>query len=421
MRKYNLTSLVALIFIASATPSLASGDMDLPAMAHEGVASSYRFGQAFLPFLNGEYGGYELNLEALPGVLKLLSEGAFPESAASNGFQDAAQRALISYPSEDKQSKMLFQKIKDTFDTDRVKWDQATNETIVLAEDPTCLLEGPCVDPDKFCTQLLGIYDSKMPAKRSAFEAEIAKFKEAIDSIPATFARIQETLGLYKVATLKNFLNKQILGLARQPQLEGTEELFQMLKATGVIRTSIPTTVGYTYSQQLATREFLSNHPEVHTLVLGCGSFAGKAALMVIEGPAGGPGGRGCCADMHHIKKGEMTVSLMNKPIFDTEDHCNEGGSDSDVMADVTSDAFWGGILEGLGSKKFSKIKDHSMAQLIDASNVGYLRSVLSDDGEFTVWVPYLWGLDREKEHYKQLGFELKELDGEYLIFGKGA
>ena len=58
MRKYNLTSLVALIFIASATPSLASGDMDLPAMAHEGVASSYRFGQAFLPFLNGEYGGY---------------------------------------------------------------------------------------------------------------------------------------------------------------------------------------------------------------------------------------------------------------------------------------------------------------------------------------------------------------------------
>ena len=423
MKKYNLATLVAFSFIASATPSFASDDMGLPAAVSGEIASSCRFGQKVLPFLDGEHGGYELNLDALPAIL----QSALPETEALKGFQDATHRALRSYPSEDEKSKRLFQKIKNTFHTHRVERDPRIDKTTVLAEVPTFFTDGSYkgLEHEALYERLLEICTSNtlMTSKKPVFEEEISKFKETVDSIPTATAHIQEALGPYKVATLKNFLNKQILGLTGLLQLGGAEELFQMLKATGVIRTSIPTTVGYTYSQQLATREFLSNHPEVHTLILGCGSFAGNTALMLIEGPDGGEGGCGSCSKMHHIKKGEMTVSLMDNLFFDKTDYYNEEGSASDVMADATSTAFWEGVLEGLVGRKLSRTEDHSMAQLIDASNVGYLRSVLSDDGEFRVWiqglVPSEFDINKTLP-YTALGLAFKGLEDEYMVFGKG-
>lgn len=75
--------------------------------------------------------------------------------------------------------------------------------------------------------------------------------------------------------------------------------------------------------------------------------------------------------------------------------------------------------------KKLRRIEDHSLGQLIGGSNVGYLRSALSDDGEFRVWAQglVLSAFDEGTmvSTYKELGLEFKGLDGEYMIFGKSA
>lgn len=91
------------------------------------------------------------------------------------------------------------------------------------------------------------------------------------------------------------------------------------------------------------------HHPDVHTLILGCGSFAGFAALTLIEGPDAGEGGVDL-AQNAFPQKYEMTVSLMDDPSFSTH-YYNEEGSASDVMADAASSAFWAGVLEGIGEK----------------------------------------------------------------------
>ncbi len=178
-------------------------------------------------------------------------------------------------------------------------------------------------------------------------------------------AHILPVLGPWRLSTLRNFINKGILGLTGVSPLEGAEDLFQIMKSTGFLSTNITTTQNYSYSQKIAAQDFLLQNPSIHTLVLGCGSFVPRnfASVYLRQEEAG----CASCQEFHHSRKGEMTISLPGGNLDDEE------GAASDIIADATSPSLWEGIREGLGGRKFKTIKDHSnYADLVQ----GYITSI---------------------------------------------
>jgi hypothetical protein len=180
---------------------------------------------------------------------------------------------------------------------------------------------------------------------------------------------------------LRNFINKTILGITGMPQLEGSEDLFQMMKNTGFLTTTIPTTLHYLYSQKIAAREVFQNHSEVDTLILGCGSFIPANISYGLFKKQ--DGGCGACECLHCLQKQEITVSLMDptQNHFDIREGYNEEGSGSDIIGDIHSNKLWEGIREGLGDRKLKAIKDHSWGVFNTREDLTNAFSVLKDEG----------------------------------------
>lgn len=346
-------------------------------------------------YLNGAHGYYEMRLEAISAVESITES---PAKAEFLKTIERSKRVFDPHLSRDE--------LYSIFNKHRGEY---TGNCPVSSEAAKAL------SWDEVLEEFLAFYDLALSPLKEEFMAAVDAFKarrlEALEEA--------STLGEYRTSTLRNFLNKQILGLTGRPTLDGAEELFQALKAIGFLRTSIPSTVGYHYSQTLAAREFLEWHVEVTSLILGCGSFLQRdLGILVFRQEEGGCG---MCARQHHVSKGEMTVSLMDQLDY-TDDTYNEEGSGSDVVGNVMSREFWEGVLEGLGGRRLPLIEDHSFGGLVHKENIDLVHQTLAEDGELKVWEPSLESspdLSAFTSYYGNLGFTFKGLNGEYVVFGR--
>lgn len=94
------------------------------------------------------------------------------------------------------------------------------------------------------------------------------------------------------------------------PSLEHRVEVFDVLKNSGVLKTSIDNLSTFKYSPAQEVVNFLNKHPEIDTIVIGCGHFIPEmnadnlAALLKFEGD----GCKMCQHPTHHL--GEMTLNM---------------------------------------------------------------------------------------------------------------
>ena len=205
--------------------------------------------------------------------------------------------------------------------------------------------------------------------------------------------------GPWKMGTLRNFINKAVLGIMGESPfpLEERRQLFTVMKETGFLKTHIGHIDGYIYSQEIAAEEFLNSHSNIDTLVLGCGSFVPARLAIPLFGDS--EGGCGSCGDGHCVSKGEMTVSMPDQLNFDISSGYNEEGSASDIIGDIRAPELWTGIRKGLGGRELSTIKDHRWGG--DALNYHMdAFSVLKEGGLLEIWNP--------GSHEIPWGFELK-------------
>ncbi len=216
-------------------------------------------------------------------------------------------------------------------------------------------------------------------------------------------------LGQWKKATLRNFINKVVLDAFKTSPfpLEERNSLFRSMKETGFLKTTVENVDGYTYSQRIAAEEFLKNHQEVHTLILGCGSFA--PASMAIPFFGDQEGGCGCCCDAHSLSKGEMTLSIPADGGFDLSSGYNEEGAASDIIGDFKDSRLWDGIRAGLLGREFDVIKDHSWV----GDSTFYCMeafSVLKEGGLLEIWHPRSQDINDIP-----WGFVIKDQDEKFL------
>ena len=369
----------------------------------EGVGefiSNECLGESTSEHLSGSYGYYDMRLEALPEVSVL------PESPAKAEFLKTIDR-----------SKRVFNPLLTRYEISNIFYQ--TYRGLYTGNSPVSAAAAAALNGDEILEGFVAFCNRTFPSRpdlKDAFLANIERLKALrLDKLEEASG-----LGVYRTSTLRNFLNKQILGLTGRPTLEGSEELFQGLKSIDFLRTSIPSTVGYRYSQRIAAREFLEWYAEISSLILGCGSFLQRdLGALVFRREEGGCG---CCHRQHHVSKREMTVSLMDNLDY-SEDSYNEEGAGSDVVGDVMSRAFWQGVVEGLGGRRLPLIEDHSYSRLLHGGNIDLVLQTLAEDGEFKVWDESLKSsaeyLSPFVSYYTNLGFKFKGLDGEYAVFGK--
>lgn len=339
----------------------------------------------FLPdahlYLNGDHGYYTLHTEYLPEVERELVDQV---STAAEMF-----RAVIPFSRRpDSQTPLSYQQIKtayyDARRDGRVQHgeipDLSANMPVTIAQGEE-MTETQMIDVVKSFFNERGLsdvsekFETRIVSARLKHEENFIKYHEALT-----------IFGEWRLGTLRNFINKGLLGITNQPQILGGEELFQMMKRVGFISADIETTYGYRYSQTIAAEEFLRDHPEVHTLVLACGNFIPYVVSQPFAGRS--EGGCACCHDLHHISKGEMTVTLPDQLTYLREDY-NEEGSASDIIGDISSEPFWAGIIRGLGDRKLTSIKDHNGSNpLLIFEHIEAVKSVLSPEGFLEVVVP---------------------------------
>lgn len=114
--------------------------------------------------------------------------------------------------------------------------------------------------------------------------------------------------------------------------LEERKEVFKLLKTSGVLITSVEDLASFKYDPAQEVVSFLANHPEVDTLVVGCGHFFSHDSFPYTNMRASFGGCESCKHPTHH--KNELTLDL-------------DIGQNPDVIGDGTDVNIWNAIPEG--------------------------------------------------------------------------
>ncbi len=326
-------------------------------------------------FLEGEHGYYEINPEATSFLMQLIAEA--PPSPATEKFQIAYQRSKRP----EAPLGATYEVVKNAYYRTRGKLPSLQGNAPI---------SNPSSSSEEMITQVISFLQTHGPEKIASFMDHIESVKLSQNIAKRKYDEYLRIFGPIRVGTIRNFINKAILGITRQPPLEGAPHLFALMQASGFLRTSIQSPMDYTYSQRLATREFLQNHEEIHTLVLACGNFI--PYTVSYDFCKRSEGGCGCCQEGHHLSKGEMTVTIFDQlQYIDTGESAdyNEEGSSSDVIADITHESFWQGVIEGLGGRKLRRIKEHNMYNPeLSLPRIDQIKDALEDGGVFETLCP---------------------------------
>lgn len=326
-------------------------------------------------FLEGEHGYYEVHQEALPLLMDLIEEQA--PSKASVRFKVAYQR-----------SKRPEFGLGATYEV--IKNAYYRTRGAVPALQGNAPISNPSASPVEMIEDITRFLSIHGPEQILAFKNHLEHVTRSQKVAKMKYDAYTSTYGPFREGTLRNFINKAILGITRQPKLEGAQELFDLMKASGFVTTGIDMVEGYRYSQKQAAKEFLQNHEEIHTLVLACGNFIPYTVSYAFSRRS--EGGCGSCKEGHHISKGEMTVTLFDRLAYIDEGEdadYNEEGSSSDIIADITHPSFWEGVLEGLGGRKLRYIKEHNMhTPTLVLPRIGTIKEALDVGGVFETLCP---------------------------------
>ena len=284
--------------------------------------------------INGNFGYYEINTN--PAVTRSVLDRLEPQSQGQGLCLAAIRRSL-------RPEVKIELSINEIFDVAR-----KTGGIDFAAARAS--MERPNQSEDE---QIGTVWSLCAPEHQDSFLAQIAAKKSEKKGFSEKYRTQYACLGNQDLSQIRDFINTELLNLEGERRINPAEaeDLFQTLKSIGFLRTAIPTTQGFTYSQTIAAQEFISNHPDVHTLVLGCGSFVDQDTHESLFGSRQA-GLCGTCQCAHHISKGEMTVALNNG-----------GGSGhpyADVIGDMTSREFWIGLKNGLTPGRVLRIVDHS-------------------------------------------------------------
>ncbi len=222
------------------------------------------------------------------------------------------------------------------------------------------------------------------PNKITDLENAIEEMNQEILKAQRLYLESYQILGKGNTPAIRYAINKYILGMyEKSDQIDQSEQAFQILKATNFISTSIQTTQGYTYSSKTSITQFLHNHPNIHTIVLGCGN----CISTVITNKARArhdldyePKSSSLCQETHHHSTDEVTVSLDLRGY-------SARGSIADIIADGRSDEFWEGVAEGLNGRKLDQIKDHSYYP-ISTLSLHHITNFLKPGGILSITLP---------------------------------
>ena len=157
------------------------------------------------------------------------------------------------------------------------------------------------------------------------------------------------------------------------------EVAFQLLKESGALKTKIEKVEGFVYNPAEEITDFLINHPETDTIVLGCGHFIPKdySSTLCAETPIHllanfeGGGCHMCPHPTHH--KGELTLDL-------------ETAQNPDIVADATDLKIWNAIPQG----RLARIVDDSIEDILSKNEalMDLLKRTLKPGGEIIVMKP---------------------------------